>query len=174
MNNKGFTLVELLAVIVLLSIIAGIVITSNNVNLDKTKKNSEEIFVKTIKDSISVYLANEPEELKFSIECDNILEKKHGDIKVYKATYYKSGISRDYLNFDDIINSIYHPIDEDDFINPANEDVSCNRDVIIDVYRDEDYIYYYSVDKNSMNCLKNIDGDYSNTINNLPKGYSCR
>ena len=96
---------------------------------------------------------------------------------MYKAVYNKSGVARNYLIFDDIINSSYHPISERDFVNPGNEDIVCNKNAAITIYRDDDYIYYYSINKSSLNCLKNIgniDGKvYSTVISNLPEGFSC-
>ena len=78
------------------------------------------------------------------------------------------------IKFSDIMNSYYNPLVESEFVNPANKDVDCNVNTIINVYRDEDYVYYYSIDKMELGCLKNIGGSYPTVITNLPKGYSCK
>ena len=177
MNNKGFTLVELLATLVLLALIAGLAIGAFTFNFGRAKENTEEVFVDSLKDAVDMYLSSEFGSLKTAYECSNTMEKKYNPaIKVFK--YNKGGTV---ITFKDVIDSAYKPLAMSEFVNPANEDVTCNVNAVIDVYRDEDYVYYYSIDKNSLVCLKNIgdiDGngtiDYSNVITNLPEGYSCK
>ena len=118
MNNKGFTLVELLATIVILSIVAGIAFGIINVNLGKTKTSTEEVFVETIKDALDMYLASNAKKLNFTLKCSNQLNKKHGNVNVYKVV----------TNFVAVINSDYHPITQADLVNPANNDNTCNND----------------------------------------------
>lgn len=166
MNNKGFTLVELLSVLVLLSIIVGITMSVMGVNLRDTKKKTEEIFVDTIKDSLDMYLTSrDVKGLSFSTQCSNVLKKTHGDVMVYKVN----------TNFKTVIDSEYKPITQKDLVNPADKDNACANALNIDItiYRDDDYIYYYSVNKSEFNCLKNIGGDYESVITNLPEGFSC-
>lgn len=160
MNNKGFTLVELLAMIVILGIIMGIAFVSVNGGFKNAKDKTEDVFVDTIKDAMDMYLtSSEAKRLNFS-KCSNTINKKHGNINVYKAV----------INFNDVINSEYHPITQDDLVNPANDDASCNNagNIVVNIYRDDDYVYYYSIDKDSFGCLKN-----TGMISNLPEGFEC-
>ena len=78
-------------------------------------------------------------------------------------------------NFQAVIDSEYRPIDQKDLINPADKNVACSNalNIEITIYRDDDYVYYYKVDKNEFGCLKNIGGEYSEIISNLPEGFSC-
>ena len=177
MNNKGFTLVELLAVLVLLSIVVGITLSVFGVNLGNTKKKTEEVFVDTIKDSLGMYLTSrQAKGLNYSTQCSNVLKKTHGDVKVYKVN----------TNFKSVIESEYKPITQKDLVNPADEGLKCAdaTDIEITIYRDSDYVYYYSVEKNEFGCLKNIgtlkeklkngtEVYYSTVITNLPEGFSC-
>lgn len=166
MDNKGFTLVELLAVLVLLSIVLGITLSVFGVNLADTKKKTEEVFVDTIKDSLDMYLTSrEARGLNFNTECSNKLHKTHGDVIVYKVN----------INFKAVIDSEYKPITQKDLVNPADKDDICAKasDIEITIYRDSDYVYYYSVNKSEFGCLKNIDGEYENVITNLPEGFNC-
>ena len=177
MNNKGFTLVELLAVLVLLSIVVGITISVFNVNLGDSKKKTEEVFVDTIKDSLDMYLTSrQARSLNFSTQCSDMLQKTHGNVKVYKVS----------TNFKSVIESEYKPITQKDLVNPADEDLKCEDadEIEITIYRDSDYVYYYRVEKNEFNCLKNIgtlkeilnDGTevyYPTVITNLPEGFNC-
>lgn len=165
MGNKGFTLVELLAVIVLLALIGGITFGIVNVNFGKTKESTEEVFVDTIEDALDMYLSSNAKELRFSTVCPNLLVKSHGTVKVYKVDTY----------FSSVINSDYHPITQVDLVNPADKKKACKNasNIGVTIYRDEDYVYYYKVLKSQFGCLKNTSGEYSSVISNLPEGFDC-
>lgn len=169
MNRKGFTLVELLATIVLLSIVAGIVVVSMNVNLSKTKEKTEEVYVDSLRDAMDMYLSSSFSELKTSEECSNEISKKYGSVKVYKVVNKDGNL----LTFKDVMDSKYKPLTKSEFVNPANEDTECNDLAEINVYRDEDYVYYYNVSKSDLDCLLNINSEYGTVISNLPEGYTC-
>ena len=165
MNKKGFTLVELLATLVILGIIVGITIISVSGLFKRAKEKSEDIFVDTIKDAMDMYLNSKgdmDEDLPSSSWqlCSNTIDKTFGSVKVYKATTY----------FSSIINSQYNPITQEDLVNPANENVSCNlaSNINVNIYRDDDYVYYYSITKDNFGCLKN-----NGVITNLPEGFEC-
>ena len=156
MNKKGFTLVELLATLVVLGVIISITVVSINSVFKNTKNKSEDVFVDTIEDAMEMYLnSSQVKGLSSWDLCGNTLNKIHGNVKVYKTTIY----------FDSVINSDFKPITQADLINPANEDVDCNNasDINVNIYRDDDYVYYYSIDKSSFGCLTN-----SGVITNLP------
>ena len=158
MNRKGFTLVELLATIVILGIVVGVTVVSINGIFGNTKKKTEDVFVKTLEDALNIYLDSDAHGLKFSNTEVCIIAKKHGNVKVYKSS--------DNLTFNDIINSRYSPLTESDIKNPANETVKCDLGAAVNIYRDGDYVYYYKVEKSNLKCL--IDNDI---ITNLPS--SC-
>lgn len=162
MNNKGFTLVELIATIVILALIMGICFAFALSAFGDAKEKTEDVFVDTIEDAMDIYLSSDGKELNFSTKCNNLLEKKSGNVEVYKAT----------VKFLDVINSKYRPITQNDLVNPANKDVDCNNanNISVNIYRDSDYVYYYSINKNSFGCLLNVNEDdgYSSLISNLP------
>lgn len=165
MNNKGFTLIELMATLVVLGIIVAITFVILNVDFQKTKEKTEEIFVDTIKDALDIYLDSNAKSLNFDTECSTKLNKSHGDVSVYKAI----------TDFSAVINSDYHPITQNDLVNPADEDTNCTdaEDIEISIYRDGDYVYYYKVLKSEFGCLLNASGEYSSLISNLPEGFDC-
>jgi hypothetical protein len=118
-------------------------------------------FVKTIEDALNMYLDTDAKNIKHwttSPVCT--INKTHGARKVYKAT--------DNLTFQDVIDSTYHPITINELVNPANKDndkYQCVSTGVLNIYRDEDYVYYYKIAKSSFECL-NSTGD----ITNLPNG----
>ena len=158
MNRKGFTLVELIATLVILGIIMSIVLISVTGDLSNAKNKTEDVFVDTIKDAMDIYLSSDAKKLNFSTKCSNSLDKIYGTVNVYKVT----------TNFSAVINSEYKPITKKDLVNPANEDATCNSNASITIYRDEDYVYYYSVKKSALGCLKG-----TGVISNLPEGFTC-
>lgn len=158
MNKKGFTLVELLATLVILGIVVSISIFSINNLFNNAKDKSEDVFIGTIKDAMEVYLSSNAKDLDFTYTCSNKLNKSFGDRIVYRTE----------INFSEVINSRYKPITEDDLVNPANKDVDCVIPNSIYIYKDEDFVYYYSIDMDDFLCFKG-----SGYIKNLPEGYEC-
>ena len=158
MNRRGFTLVELLATIVILGLVMGIALVTVNSGFGDTKNDTEEVLIDTIEDALDIYLDSDARELSFSKTPICILSKTHGKTNVYKAT----------TTFQSVIDSDYKPITQKELVNPANKDKNnfkCNNanTISINIYRDDDLIYYYEVDKSQFGCL-NTDG----VITNLP------
>lgn len=163
MNKKGFTLVELLAVIVVLGIITGITVISVNSFYGKTKEKTEDVFISTITDALDMYLTYDATKLNYT-SCSNKLNKSNGKT-----------VSVEYVDIDmsTIVNSSYHPLTESDLVNPANKEVDCYSNlsnIKIRIYRDSDYVYYYSLNNYSesqynFQCLIKNE---NNIITNLP------
>lgn len=159
MNKKGFTLVELLATLVILGIVTSLTIIGLNINTNNTKKKTEEIFIGTIKDAIKMYLDSDARKLKYDIEVCTISKALNDSVKVYKTSSS--------VTLDTIINSKYSPLLNEDLVNPNNEDAKCKLDATVNIYRDEDYVYYYKMKKGELDCLTiDLDG----YITNLPEG----
>ena len=158
MNRKGFTLIELLATIVVLGIIMGIVFITTGDTFDNTKNKTEDAFISTIKDSLDMYLdSSDAKKEKFNSSSICEIHKTHGMVKVYK--------NANKLTFQKVIDSEYKPISKDDLVNPANKDIKCSTNAEINIYRDEDYVYYYKVNPSGFGCLTKGE-----TITNLPSG----
>ena len=145
MNRRGFTLVELLATLVILGIVTSIVLIGINGGFNNAKDKTEDVFVKTVKDAMDIYLDSDAKKLYFSKVEVCTLNKTHGKSKVYKSS--------DNITLNNIINSEFHPITQDDLVNPVNSS-KCDKNTIVNIYRDEDYVYYYEID-GDMGCLVN-------------------
>ena len=154
MNSKGFTLVELLATVVLLAIIMGIVLVSTTGGFKKSKEDTEKVFIDTIKDAMDMYLDSDAKNLDYKGTNCTINKTHKIGVKLYKANN---------ITFNDVINSTYHPLTESDLVNPAN-DKKCKATATISIYRDEDFVYYYKIDKDGFECLTS-----SGVISNLPE-----
>ena len=163
MNRKGFTLIELIAVLLILGLVVGVTVYSVSGVFTSAKDKAEDVFVETIKDALEVYLSSDAKSLDFvgsGETCRNI-NKTHGSRTMYRIR----------KNFNDVINSSYKPLTQNDLVNPADKDKTCNSasSVSFYVYRDQDYVYYYSVDMGDFGCLNhNVD-----VVSNLPEGYVC-
>ena len=158
MNRKGFTLVELLATLIILGIVIGITVVGVNGGFRNAKDKTEEVFIKTLTNALDIYLdSDDAKRLNYSTSPVCTISKKLGTAEVYKAT----------VNFKTVIDSEYAPLIEKDLVNPANLDVSCNASssIPVDVYYDSDRVYYYRVAKSDFDCLKT-----SGYITNLPSG----
>lgn len=156
MNSKGFTLIELLATLVVLGIIMGIVLISSIGIFGNAKDETEDIFISTIEDAMNIYLDSDAKSLTYSNSVCTINKTHKTGVNVYKANE---------ITIKDVIDSKYHPLTESDLVNPANKEVKCNINATISIYRDDDFIYYYKIDKDGLGCLNN-DG----FISNLPEG----
>ena len=86
MGKKGFTLVELLATVVVLAIITSLTIVGVNASLTKAKNKTEDIFVKTINDAIGIYIDSDAKNLNFGSDISCVINKTRGSVNVYKAT----------------------------------------------------------------------------------------
>lgn len=142
MNNKGFTLVELLATIMILALIAGISMISYSGYLNRSKDKTEEIFKKNISDYIDAFITSNTN--NFS---DNTLVGSN----VYSQKYNNHTIT-----FQDLIDS--NIINAKDLKNNTNNKV-CSTNTNITIYRDNNYVYCFIV---YLNCLDSSDNEVSN------------
>ena len=157
-NKKGFTLIELIAVIVVLGIIVGIALIFTRGSSDKSKEHAEEIFTNTLGDAVNIYLDSE----RFNLSTGGVSWISLCNVSIDGSERSFSKLSEN-KSFDDIIRSSYSPISEDSLINPVNKeqcDVNGNN---ISLYKDDlmNQYYYFTLD-----CL-----EYSNEVTNLPKEF---
>lgn len=144
MNRKGFTMIELLAVIVVLGIV--LIITFPNISdiFKGSKLKSEEAFMDRISQSIDSYVTLNSSNITFDKQTgtfEKVLGTATQTVDVYKGTITIQTIINDGI------------ITEKDYKNPGNENVGCNVNAEIEVYRDSDYVYCHKIKKDSLECL---------------------
>ena len=92
-NNKGFTLVEILAVVAILGILMGLAIMAYTKYIDYSRKKSQDIFEKSVISATENYIFDHPDKDEVDIDTlideeylekptDEVLKKAKGRIKV--------------------------------------------------------------------------------------------
>lgn len=75
LNNKGFTLIEVLAVVVILSILVTIMVPNVNQFIIKNKKDNYENLKEGILQSAKIYLSDNRYEITLERKCNNTTEE---------------------------------------------------------------------------------------------------
>ena len=148
MNRKGFTLVELLAVIVIMALVLVIAIPSSIDAYKKSRLKVEDTFIKRLSQVVDSYVPIYSDELSFS-SYGTIFNKLDQEKKVT--------VSISHVTVNTLINK--NLISFSDYINPNNKDNTCNINADIEIYKDSDFVYCHKIKANSLNC---ITGDYIN------------
>lgn len=151
MNRKGFTLIELIAVIVILGIILVVSAPSISNVYKESKLKSEEIFVERLSQSIDSYIKLNSDEIAFT--SDGAANKEE-EGSTYQVNIWKAAITVQNVIDDKLIS-------EEDYVNPGNKETKCTVNAEIEVYKDSDYVYCHKIKKDSLGCLTD---EYKNSI----------
>lgn len=168
---KGFTLVELLAVIVVLGILVGIAIVMYTKYVDKTKENIIKIEEKNILDSAAAYyneFKDTPEYVKETIYKDN-------QTVIYSCVSLKSIIERGYFKSD--VNFSESKITKEDTIVKITTVNGVTDYEILNDYDEDDVCTYYKLNKDfdNISTINNSSDDdnnvvsFSSTVSNVVK-----
>ena len=155
MNNKGFTLVELLATIVILGIVMGIASYGVISAINNSKIKSEKLFVDKIGTAIEGYLSIEGNRLveipdttiEFqkcrSEQEDNSTNCRTSELKELSTIHLK-----DITEINNNSRFKIKTINESDLVNPKNKKncVIGDNNPEIRVFKDSEYKYYYYLD----------------------------
>ena len=139
LNKKGFTLIELIAVIVIIALLFMFVVPNFSKYLEASRQKSEEIFYGEIEDTINNYVSLYKSELELDTSVVKKISKEDSllgtsyDVKVYR---YED------TSFNKLIDSGI--LNEGEFVNP-NGNIKYDKDSsTFTVYRDSDYVYCFS------------------------------
>ncbi len=149
LNKKGFTLIELIAVIVIIALLFMFVVPNFSKYLEASRQKSEEIFYGEIENIINNYVSLYKSELELDTSVVKKISKEDSllgtsyDVKVYRYKYLSIGnIYSSNISFSNIIDKGI--LNEGEFVNP-NGNIKYDKDSsTFTVYRDSDYVYCFS------------------------------
>ena len=199
MNNKGFTLVEMLAVVVILGIILGIATTSVLSAIETSKKESEKVFVDKIETAVESYINlngmgideksggptytfDKCRKVKENGECEdgdyNTIETEAVELEGFDLEEITKDSVDEYGN---VVSTKF--VDEDGMVNPRNKEkcLKNSGNPVVRVFKDDDMVYYYYVDLSSLDCdiapenqiITNIPEKLCTSINTEGVGLEC-
>lgn len=158
MNNKGFSLIELLATIVILGILSAITITTISNAYQKSQDKAYEAFTKSIKNYVSDYIS-----LKGSKETYTNKGKMR--------KYYKDANNKDAFDVVDFygsenlsIETIISEVSGDPLKNPSTKVECKNSNTNLYIYRDSDFVYCFKLEKEGNNSCINDPIDTCSAI----------
>ena len=178
MGNKGFTLIEMLAVVLILSIIMGIATNGVISYINTSKIKSEKIFVDKIANYIDSYIVLYGSSMntignEYTFKKCKKLTKNNDELEcIYSNSYDVTAIELNSFSLDKITegnnNEGYaNLVEKDDLVNPGNKKKCFDEtnNPYVRVFRDSDYVYYYYVDLSNNVCEIHEE---NKIINNIP------
>lgn len=169
MNRKGFTLVELLATIFILTVVMGIATVSVTSYIKNSQKKGEEIFVDKLSTAIESYLNLEGSKLgvdKGPYSFKKCLTSKCQD-NDHKSSYQATAYLLERIHLHHLVDA--NLLEESDIQNPSTRKkcLEDGRNPEIVIYKDSDYVYYYYVDLSGENTSCEISKE-NDLISTLP------
>lgn len=138
MKNKGFTLVELLAVIVIMAVIAAVVVTSAFSIVNSNKKEQYDVLISEIEHAVKLYLSDNYENYVVGRDYKYLSVKFLDDNSCAKI----------YIQLKDLVNA--NLIKESSLVDPKND-----KNISIEKYVE---VSYYNSDLT-------ISSEFSDTVN---------
>ena len=196
MNNKGYTLVELIATVVILSIVMGIATVGVVGVINRSKEKSEKIFVDKLENVIQTYInknrylgtldaSNDNSDIVFGkcrrVDDDNNCDGDIQEVKLYRYSPIQLSqlANEDFIKGGQIINpknkkNCMDEIIESNENDNTSVDDDCsysrkeraNESKKVLLYKDSDNVYYYYADLYYLYCDIDKENRY---ISNIPK-----
>lgn len=144
MNNKGFTLVELLATIILIGLLIGIGVPG----ISRISKNMKEKSLNTKTDLLEQHAVLWGQDNKALLQTDNDCEIDNDKYNCKKLSIYNL-IEEGYLDSESYNEVIY--------TNPVNDKNLANKDICVEcnihIYKKNNRVYAYFGDKSCSSCI---------------------
>lgn len=170
LNNKGFTLIEVLATLVILGVVLAIAIPMGTNAYESSKNKTEKIFVDKLARVVDDYITLHVSEF----EVEPLLDGDGNQIKVQKCDLGEMPDGEDMspctkeslvykitddVTFQDIIDE--ELIAENEFINPKNRK-KCEKESDIEIYQDDDSVNYFRF--GLLDCISNNNIQINSTV----------
>lgn len=170
LNNKGFTLIEVLATLVILGVILAIAVPMGTNAYESSKNKTEKIFVDKLARLVDDYITLQGGEYTYIplYDKDDAGNDKALQIQKYDlgevpdnpsnlgSKFAAVSMKEDNITFRAIINEGL--ISENEFINPKNKKKCNPNGSEIEIYKDEDSVYYFRF--TLVGCDVNADSKY--------------
>lgn len=170
MNKKGFTLVEMIAVVAIIGIVFGIASYSVIGIINSSRKKSEAVFVDGISTYIDEYitlygstLARKKDDTGFKFDKCKVKVCEGNSCMCSEVYAYEyNSVSLQELIIKELVT-------EGKFVNPVNK-LDClaglaEEDIpAIRIFKDSDYVYYYYVNLSNTSCEISSDNSVINTL----------
>lgn len=167
MGRKGFTLMEVLAAITILSLVLGIAGRSVIGIINTSKERSEVLFVEEIDKAIDEYISLEGSKLvKDNTSAYSFEKCRNAYCTETKVVQAHELFNRDGSNIN--LSVILDSFEEEKLTNPVNK-LDCLNGVnpVIRIFKDSDYVYYYYINVGGSNTSCEIKAE-NGIINTLP------
>ena len=147
LNNKGFTLIEVLAVVVILSVLAAIMVPSVNYIINQNKENNYENLKNSIISAAKIYLSDNRYEISINKLCSNATEK------ITITSINGKNLTNSKLPIKWLVDSKSLSTNSDgDIINPSNKNKKLNLDdsYVLVKYQCSNKDYTYTLEDDSL------------------------
>ena len=147
LNNKGFTLIEVLAVVVILSVLAAIMVPSVNYIINQNKENNYENLKNSIISAAKIYLSDNRYEISIDKLCSNNTEK------INIISINRNEITDSKLPIKWLVDSKSLSTNSDgDIINPSDKNKKLNLDdsYVLVKYQCSNKDYTYTLEDDSL------------------------
>lgn len=186
MNRKGFTLIEMLATIVILGLVMGIASYSVISIINTSKKKTENVFIENIGKGVEEYISLHSNSLNITNTIGNFNKCMISDDSSSNGCKCLSGntpcseyayetaeaVQLNSITVKTLIDNNF--LDEAKLVNPATKKkcfvTNSQKNLEIKLFRDSDYVYYYYINLkgNKTNCeISNENGILDNMPNDV-------
>ena len=150
LNNKGFTLIEILAVVIILSIIITIMVPSSNYLIERNKEDNYKQLEKSIINATKVYLSDN----RYNITLDYGLDLcEDGEAEENISSISGCDLIDSKILISTLVNNKALTTNKDgNIINPKNNEeiLDLDNSYILVKYQCSSKDYTYTLDENSL------------------------
>ena len=152
LNKKGFTLIEMLAVVIILSTLMAIMVPSVNYLIEKNKENNYNDVKNSILNAAKMYVSDYRYEIVIDGICTEEEKNKKDILSIGKKT--DNELSESHLTVAKFVDNI--KVNEDgEILNPKNnsQKLDLNNSYVLIQYNCKSKDYSYTLEENSLQWI---------------------